>query len=228
MVDVNHNTCAHDACTKRSRFNFHGSRTVNICKQHAKQGMVDMLSSRCSHESCSKRPSFNDVGSKTALNCKQQADDGMIDVRNMRCSQNMCVGRPLFNVLGSNKALYCKKHAKHGMVDVQHRRCLHNSCTGWPRWGNVGGLASVCSHHTSNLVAGSVVDLKQMCEVTSGRLVARWGLISTQPTLCAYHGRLQEGLFRVIGADRRSIDSFTLYYRAQLRPSIHVKTECSY
>ena len=53
---VSKKTCNHADCNKRPTFGVAGSRTVEFCSSHAKEGMVDVTNrKRCGHPGCNPR-----------------------------------------------------------------------------------------------------------------------------------------------------------------------------
>ena len=124
-------------------------------------------------------------------------------MRMRRCSHHSCTVRPAFNVEGSKQALYCKQHAQDGMVDVRHKRCSHHSCTTRPLWGVLAdGTATVCAGHKGDLLDGPIINFYFRCRAKGCNKLSRWGLGGEQPTHCADHASLEEGLVRTVGTDR--------------------------
>ena len=59
MADVIKKTCGNLGCNKHPAYGVEGSKTVEFCAGHKKEGMVDLKNSkRCGHPGCNKRPSY--------------------------------------------------------------------------------------------------------------------------------------------------------------------------
>ena len=247
MVDVRHKRCSYGSCTRRPGFNVEGSKKAAYCRQHAEDGMVDVINRRCSFGPCTKRPKIYIGGSKTAAGyCTQHAEDQMVDVCTRRCSYDSCTRQPNFNVEGSKTPKYCKEHAVDGTVNVLDRgssaaedgmvgvdpttkRCSHHSCTRRAVFGMLTDcLATVCFRHKSDILVGPIINFRATCKAVGCCKLSRWGLDGKQPTHCPDHGLLQDGLVCTLPTARKKSSGLSQSHHAVPRPSVHVKTECSF
>lgn len=62
-----------------------GSKKIEFCSKHAKQGMTNVVRKKCGHPGCTKIPSFGIVGSKKAEFYSKHAKPGMCNVKSKRC-----------------------------------------------------------------------------------------------------------------------------------------------
>ena len=98
-----------------------GSKTVEFCSQHAKDGMVDVKSKRCAHPSCTKHARYGVEGTNARVFWSQHAREGMVDITSKRCAHPSCTKRRSYGVEGTN-AVFCSQHAEDGMVNAKGRR----------------------------------------------------------------------------------------------------------
>ncbi|CAN0546326.1 unnamed protein product, partial [Ectocarpus sp. 8 AP-2014] len=57
--------CQEASCTRRASYGKAGSKVLEFCSKHAKEGMVNLIRKRCGHPGCIKLPSYGTAGSKT-------------------------------------------------------------------------------------------------------------------------------------------------------------------
>ena len=122
MVGLGSKRCLHHGCTKQPSFGVDGSKRVEFCFEHKRDGMVDLRSKRCLQTGCTKQPSCGADGSKRVEFCFEHKRDGMVDLKHRRCLHTDCTIRPSFGVEGSNKATVCAHHATQGMTRTRSRR----------------------------------------------------------------------------------------------------------
>ena len=177
-------TCHHVGCTKYPLYGVAGSKTVEFCSEHMKDGMVDVKSKRCAHHGCTKQPNYGVAGSKKPEYCSQHRKDGMVDVKSKRCAHHGCTKYPLYGVAGSTKPEYCSDHRKDGMVDVKNRRCAHHGCTKYAHYGVAGSTKpEYCSEHRKD------------------------GMVNVKNKRCVHHGCTKYPVYGVAGSRNREFCS---------------------
>ncbi|CAN0320506.1 unnamed protein product, partial [Pylaiella littoralis] len=82
-------------CTKQPRHGVAGTKTVEFCPGHAKDGMVDVRSKSCTYRDCTKQLSHSEVGTSTAKFCSGHAQGGMVNTRRKKCTHRRdCTKEP--------------------------------------------------------------------------------------------------------------------------------------
>ena len=80
-MDVTHKSCGHPGCNKQPTYGVEGTKTAELCSQHAREGMVNVISKRCGRQGCNKYPSFGVEGREKREYCAQHATPGMTNRR---------------------------------------------------------------------------------------------------------------------------------------------------
>ncbi|CAM9750787.1 unnamed protein product [Ascophyllum nodosum] len=150
MVNVQSRKCKTEGCDTRPSFGVAGTKTVQYCAQHAKNGMVDFKSRKCRTEGCGKQATSRVASARTVEYCAQHASGGMISVKSRKqCKREGCGKEPSFGVAGSRTAEYCTQHVPEEMIDVKGREKARIEGYGTdPSFGMAGSrMAEYCAHN---------------------------------------------------------------------------------
>lgn len=66
MINLVNKMCGHPKCSKRATFGMTGSNEMEMCAEHASNGMINVVGKRCLHQDCLKHPSFGWLAAKAA------------------------------------------------------------------------------------------------------------------------------------------------------------------
>ena len=111
--------CAQPSCGKGPSFGAEGTKKVEFCAGHARDGMVDLKSTKCAQRGCTKIPSLGVPGTRQREFCRENARDGMVDLINRNSAHRGCAKAAPRSVSGTKRRESCREHAKDGMVNVR-------------------------------------------------------------------------------------------------------------
>jgi hypothetical protein len=140
FVDVQHDRCIEEGCSKNPTFNYSGEKKGIYCGRHKKDDMQDVLSKRCQENGCNTlKPSFNYSDKKIGIYCAKHKKENMFDVLHGTCLDKECNSlSPCFNLPGKKKGIYCIKHKTDLMIDIRHPKCDFEGCERRPSYNIVG------------------------------------------------------------------------------------------
>lgn len=179
--------------------------------------MVDALSKLSSQDTSTNIAISGVEDCETAKHRKQHANKCVVNIRKRRRSPE-----PSTKKQGSDVE-------RRQTVDVVNRHCSHKSCIRRSSWGSLtDGVATVCGYHKGDISGRPVINFMARCKLAGCRTWSSWGIDGKQPTHCAHHGPLEDGLVCIDSGGRfRGMPASSAMSNRTLRSSSFlVKAEC--
>lgn len=187
MVDLAHNKCIEQGCTKRPSYNTPGNKTPIYCVEHHTPGeMVDVTHKKCESPGCQTRPMYAIMGTKIARFCGKHKTEDSYDVTHNVCEHEGCPNRAAFDVPGSKVERFCGKHRTPDMDDLRNRQCEEEGCRKQAKFGLPGQFKICCGEHKDRH-PGLVELSKKYCEINDCPKTATYGRPGTKVSHCITH-----------------------------------------